>query len=427
MPLSLVLLTGLVIAVAAVAVVKPSTLFSFPVISCLLLLAFIIPQCWVIVLTGSMNDFDPDLSWTYMLSCVVMTLIGFRLGTASRFKPASGSFSDFDMRHLSTGAIVSSAIGLVAFVLMLREAATGNYGSQWTGVIALYSLLTSLITLGTTLSWIIYLRNGSKISLANALVGFAIAGGMVLFAARREVAFAIFTSIMLAMVFVRKYRVPRSLILCAGLAGTIFINEVGQIRNYMDTNKTSLMTAVTKIDLLDVNSFSAEEVSCAVNDIAIAQWNGRYAFFSGYYNTFVQLYFPAFIFGKDAKDNAKIDDDPNSNPIGVRRESFGATRTGFSSTFIGFHQLGSLVFLVIAYMMGVYWKSATSGNVKAQFYYIALLPSGLKIFTESPEHFVGSLPFIFGSMMIIFAVSRVRPSSQSRVPGTDLIRIGAKL
>lgn len=412
MSLELTLLTGLVALLALATIIRPAMLFEYPFACAVLMWFFIVPQAWRIEADGQFLDYQPTLTWGYMILCVVMTLVGFYLGKARSAKGSTGSFAqlnaEYDMDKLLNGAIVFAVVGGVAVILMTRLAATMERGELWSGPIAFYAMLSLLLVYGSALAWVLYLYTGNKRALTIAIVGLLAQVPAILFAARRELTFTVFAVFLLGLLFVKNKSVSRLVLLPMILVGGVFINQASAIRAQIYYNDSSLITALSSKEVLqndDKESYT--ETASGVSDIAIASWTNEYAFFTPYLNTFVHLYVPAFIVGKDVKESLKIVDEDADQSV-TRLTWGGSTRTGFADSFQSLHYLGCLIFAAIAYFMGMLWSKARRGHIKSQIYYMVLIPSGLKVFTESTCIFVGILPLIFVSLGSVFLYAKRR-------------------
>ena len=431
MSVELTILTGLIGLLALLAMLRPAMLFEYPVAGAMLMWFFLVPQAWRVESSGDMTDFEPSLTWGYMILCVVMTVIGFKAGGIRA--PVSGrndlaSLTEkYDLDKLFVGAAALAAVGGVAQILLSREVATMQAGDVWSGPIAFYVMISALLIYGASLGWLLYLYTGSKKALALALIGLAVTTPTILFYARRELAFTVVSIIFLGIWFVKKKPISRLILLPLVLVGATLVNQAGEIRGYIANNDSTLIGALSADELDDSsrNKNKYDEMASGVSDIAIASWSDDYSFMAPYYNTLVQLYVPAFIVGHDVKDGLKdvqTDDDTSTY---TKYFATGATRTGFADSFQAFHYLGCLVFLAISYLMGILWKRANSGDIVSQFYYMILLAAGLKVFTESTSIFVGVLPLIFGSTYLIFRYARRSEKVALRAVGTHSARTRA--
>ena len=415
MSVELTILTGLIGVLALFAIVRPSMLFGYPIAAAMLMWFFLIPQAWRIESVGELNDFEPTLTWGYMILCVLMTVIGFVAGgarTPAVNRNTLEALSEkYDLNKLFIGSVALVAIGGFAMIMISREAATMAANEAWTGAIAFYAMISILLIYGACLSWLLYLYTSSLKCLAIAIFGLALTVPTILFGARRELSFTVASIILLGFFFVKGRSVSRLILVPLVLFGGILVNQAGEIRGYISQKDSNLIQAVAASDQqsADTNLKRYDEMASGVSDIAIASWSNDYKLLSPYYNTIVQLYVPAFIFGRDFK-NAMRADDADSERYS-RYFANGATRTGFSDSFQSFHYFGCLIFFAISYCMGILWKNARSGDIVSQFYYMLLLAVGLKVFTESTSIFIGILPLIIGSTFVVFRYA------QRKVPG----------
>ncbi|WP_404371394.1 hypothetical protein AB5I39_03875 [Sphingomonas sp. MMS24-J45] len=420
MSVELTILTGLIALLALLAVLRPATLFAYPVAGSLLMWVFLLPQAWRIESSGDLNDFEPTLTWSYMILCMIMTAVGFwaggiRAAIAGRNDLASLR-ERYDFDKLLKGAMALAVIGGIAQILLEREVATMQAGDLFTGAVAFYVMMTALLIYGASLGWLLYLYTGDKRALVLALIGLVVTVPTILLAARRELSFTVVSIIFLGLWFVKKKAISRVLLIPLVFVGAILVNQAGAIRGYIAKENSTLIGALSADDLEDKsrNKNNYDEMASGVSDIAITSWSDRYSFLTPYYNTIIQLYVPAFIIGHDLKDSLKADEDESAGAYSKYFAS-GATRTGFADSFQAFHYFGCIIFFGISYFMGVLWKRANSGDVLSQLYYIILLAAGLKVFTESTSIFFGVLPLMFGSTYAVFRYAR-RPR-----------KVGAKL
>ena len=421
MSVELTIMTGLVGIVALLGIMRPAMLFEYPTAIAMLMWFFIIPQAQTIEANGEFNDYEPTTTWTYVILCVVMIIVGFYIGAARRNGSTTRSLTDFRAKYnvdkLIIGATILVGVGIFALVLVSRELAVKENNDAWTGPLAFYAMLSMLIIYGASLGWLLYLYTGSKKALSLALIGLGANLPVVLFSAKREVAFTVAAVFFLGVFFVRKKSISRVILLPLVLVGGVLVNQAGTIRGYISANNSSLIGAITSNDIINEKvdqSRNFNETASAVSDIAIAKWTGEYAFFGPYINTLIQLYVPAFIVGHDVKDSLKVEITDPQDDIISHYYAPGATRTGFSDSFQSLHFFGCLIFFAISYAMGFLWKRAVVGDILSQLYYMILLSVGLKSVTESTSIFVGGLPLIFGSTWLVFRYAII-PSQKTSV------------
>jgi hypothetical protein len=244
---------------------------------------------------------------------------------------------------------------------------------------------------------------------------------IVLTAVKREAAFQLVLVIVGGIFFAKRKVPPRLAIILGCVSGIILLHQVAGIRSYVKINDSSLIGAISAGEATKefsiLNLRTATEVTSAVTDIAVASSNGDFKPFSSMWNGLAHQYFPAFIFGREAKDSLKIARFDDS-PLSGRYFSRGSTRTGFSDSFSDFWYFGAILFGVIAFAYGRIYRRAVAGDVRFQVVYMVLLADGLMVITESVSRFVSSLPFVIFCLWLPFYYARIKtkvgqPSEQS--------------
>lgn len=411
---ALILLVIICFGMAMIAFVSPERLLQYPVAVGLLMLAFILPQAYAIERLHMADAFSPQYSWVYFTICMLMTYAGFALG---RRKAAGPSPRDghrkpvarFNSNRLAIACIGMSLLGGYSYYQMSQLADTGDYGSQWTGVITFYYLLSGLLVMSLALSWLTFLHTRNRLLLAVAIVSLIIFLPTLTVSIKRSWIFEVAVVIIGGLVFVRGYRPDRLSIAAVLVAGTLLIHQVGALRSYVQEHDTTIVAAIRAGALTEnvaiLSMQKAPEVQGGVTSIAISRALGIYEPFVFTWNRVMQQYFPAFIFGKEAKSAVKIHSVLEDE---IRSSYFweGSTSTGFADSFMGFWWLGSFIFFAIAYVFGRYWSRAISGDLQAQFLYLVILNDGLVAITESISRFISSLPFIFVIAFIVFRFAR---------------------
>ena len=424
------ILTAIVGALAIWGILRPAALFEYPTASAAVTCAYLIAQVWRIESSGDFDDYPLASVWNYMILCFIMTFVGFRVGALRKHKTPQNNLERFrgayDIDKLLIGALALAAVGGFAVIMINRQLATMAVGEAWTGAIAFYALLSSLLWFATGLSWLIYLYTGRKLALALALFGFVMILIPIVFSARREPAFALAATILLGIFFVKHRTVSRLVLIPLLLVGFVLINRAGQIRSYIQTNNTPLVGALSdsKITQGPEQATAIGEVASAVSDITIAIYSDEYAFMVPYYNQLVNSYVPAFILGRDFKNSVLVDVSTDSTVESMRLSFGGTTRTGFSDSFTALHWFGCFVFFAIAYFMGSLWEKAKGGDIRAQIYYILFLPAGLKVMTESTTVFISVMPILFGSLGLVLLYARRKKVGAASAPTQRSERTG---
>jgi len=423
MSLWLIILSTVIIALGVVPFIWPRAIFEYPFVVGMLLSVWLLPQAWAVEREGLAAPFDPTETWIYMTLCMIFLCAGYLVGrkvgkqrAAKRQATLALMYNDRRMTQASTVLIV---VGAMAYVMMQRTLAVTVYDTGWTGIIIVYAMLSLCLVFGAALSFLIFLRTKSKPALILFAIATAIYLPILLVSVKREYIFDFAVIILGGLFLVKKYVPPRTLLLICCLAGGFIVNKAGDLRAYVHENDSSLIGAMTSTDVLTGEYASKSgklgaEVTGAVTDIAIASELGEYHPFVGIYNGMVSRYFPAFLFGRDAKTALTIQTEV-ANPLSNRAQANGATRTGFSDTFTDFWYFGVLAFVSLGVFFGWLYSFAISGGLRDQYLFVSLLGGGLHAFTHGYQEFVCSLPFMLLIIWLPFRYARISKAEKARM------------
>jgi len=422
MSFSLITLSAVIITLGIVPFIWPRAIFEYPFVVGMLLSVWLLPQAWTVEREGLAGAFDPTIAWNYMTLCMIFTCAGYVAGRAIGKQRAAKRQATLAMmyneRRMTQASIVLIVIGAISYVLMLRTLAVNVYEAGWTGIIIVYVMLSLCLVFGAALSFLIFLRTKSRVALILFLIATAIYLPILLVSVKREYIFDFAVIIMGGLFLVKRLVPPRALLLACCLIGGFIVNKAGDLRGYVHDNDATLIGALTSTEVLSGQysargSKAAPEVSGAVTDIAIASELGDYHPFVGIYNGMVSRYFPAFLFGRDAKNALTVKTD-EANPLSNRAQSNGATRTGFSDTFTDFWYFGVLAFVSLGVFFGWLYSFAISGGLRDQYLFVSLLGGGLHAFTHGYQEFVCSLPFMLLIIWLPFRYARITKAERAR-------------
>jgi len=412
-----------IITLGVVPFIWPRAIFEYPFVVGMLLSVWLLPQAWAVEREGLAGAFDPTETWSYMTLCMIFLcagyLVGRMVGKRRAVKRQATLALMYNDRRMTQACVVLIIIGAISFVVMQRMAATQVYEGGWTGIIIVYAMLSLCLVFGAALSFLIFLRTKSRAALILFLIATAIYLPILLVSVKREYIFDFAVIILGGLFLVKKYVPPRALLLACCLIGGFIVNKAGDLRGYVHAMHSSLIGALTSTDVLTGQYTSRSgkigaEVTGAVTDIAIASELGDYHPFVGIYNGMVSRYFPAFLFGRDAKNALTIKTE-EANPLSNRAQSNGATRTGFSDTFTDFWYFGVLAFVSLGVFFGWLYSFAISGGLRDQYLFVSLLGGGLHAFTHGYQEFVCGLPFMLLIIWLPFRYARVSKAERARL------------
>lgn len=425
MSVSLIILSGLIFALGIVPFIRPRSVFEYPYVVGMFLAVWFLPQAWAVERLGLAGGFDPTLTWNYVILCLIFLVGGYIAGRSMGVQTLKSKTAEiaamYNEKRMAHACIVLIAVGAVAYVMMSRMAETTTYEGGWTGIIIVYATLAQCLVFGAALTFLIYLRTKNRFSLILFGIATAVFAPVLFIAIKREFIFEFLIIIFGSLFLVRKIVPPRILLVAGCLIGAFIVNNAGEIRGYVKNNDSSLVGALTSSELIaqstgenSKNTEKAPEVNGAVTDIAIATELGEYYPFAAISNGMVGRYFPAFIFGRDSK-NSLMMTTADDNPMRNRYFANGATRTGFSDTFLAFWYFGVFCFIILGFFYGWTLNLALAGGLRGQYLYVSMLSTGLHAITHSFAEFAAALPFLFLVVWLPFRYARITPEENRRL------------
>jgi len=424
MSTSLIILSGLILLLGVVPFIRPSSVFEYPYVVGMFLAVWFLPQAWAVEEFDLASGFDPTLTWNYVILCIIFLICGYLAGrgmsaqsTTSKQTEIAAMYSE---KRMGQACVVLIAVGTITYFLMARMADAATSEGGWSGVIVVYATLSQCLVFGAALTFLIYLRTKDRFALILFCIASAVFAPVLFVAVKREFIFEFAIIIFGSLYLVRKVVPPRIVLVAGCLIGAFIVNNAGDIRGWVKTNDSSLVGALTSKDLIDQAndknrpSEKAPEVNGAVTDIAITTEIGQYYPFAAISNATVGRYFPAFIFGRNAK-NALMMTTADDNPMSNRYYANGATRTGFSDTFVAFWYFGVFCFFILGFFYGWTLNLALAGGLRGQYLYVSMLGTGLHAITHSFAEFAAAMPFLLLVVWIPFRYARITPEESQRL------------
>ena len=425
MSMSLMLLSGLIFALGVVPFIWPDKVFEYPYVVGMFLAVWFLPQAWAIEQDGLAGTFDPTITWNYVTMCLIFLVGGYATGRGLNIQRITAKQAEiasmYSEKRMAQASMVLIAVGAVAYIMMSRMAESTKYEAGWTGIIIVYATLAQCMVFGAALTFLIYLRTKDRFALILFCIATSVFAPVLLISVKREFIFEFAIIIMGSLFLVRKITPPRIVLLIGCVVGAFIVNNAGEIRGFVSTNDSSLVGALTSSELItsteDSNRIKAPEVSGAVTDIAIATEIGQYYPFVTITNAMISRYFPSFIFGREAK-NALFLQAASEDPLRNRYFTNGATRTGFSDTFLDFWYFGVFAFFVLGMFYGWTLNLALAGGLRGQYLYISMLGTGLHAITHSFAEFAAALPFLLLVVWLPFRYARITAEETHRLMHT---------
>jgi len=294
--------------------------------------------------------------------------------------------------------------------------------TRWTGTAVAFLFFAKLSVFGLAISAIYFFRTRSwKWALLMA-APLAVYAYRAIFLARRGDTIEIAMILLLALWFTSRKAVPRGIFVVAVLAASIMLPSTGAYRSVMspfaagDRNLEAAVNADTiKRNFEVLLTQGGQEVR---NAAMYTWWIGKYDtpnFGLSYYNELVRLYFPAQVFGAEAKQRLLIDLGHPGQRLMNYRATNGSTVTGLVDSYASFRIFGVLVFGLIAWNLRHFFVWAERGSVTHQVLYMTLLNDGLQAMTHSTSWYLGTLVYTAIFLLPVLALVRERRPQQLAV------------
>lgn len=431
--ISFYLLCAILIWMALRGMLHGGRALAFPTIAALLGLAWVVPQ-GIELENRPYNIYESGGFWLYVAACFGLLSLGFNLGKRAqvrriRLTPRS-TLPVFNTQRLLGAAAGLTMLGIVA-VLLMREVDTSKMGSQWTGVITMYALMSKASGLGLCLSVLVYVRTKSRVALLIAAVAAGPIVASAIYGVRREQIFDLFVLTFGAW-YMTKGRSPSPVVMISALFfGTFVLNSATNLRTYVESERSTIISALltpdtyAKFDFGNLGQGNASEVGLSQYDYWYMNRNSEWELGSEYWNSLIHQYVPAFLFGRQFKDNLQVEtlsDRLESEEV-KGRFSVGSTRTGFSDTYRSFGVFGAIVFGIIGSIFGYLFAKAIYGSLSSQYLYLVLLAEGLKSITHSTSEFFASLPFVLLISWTALRFSRSGAGQRRETPALASVRL----
>lgn len=417
--LTLAALTLLAILLSVPALLDTKNILRLDVAGGLMTVSWLLPQAFALRDDPFSWYFDLSFTYAYIFACIALLALGSAIGRrlaerdiSARALDQDGFSSElYDPNRLATAALVMTAIGGGAFVLMTRESQNFGVQEQWTGVITLYYLLSQFLIFGGALGILVYMQYKNKRGLIAYFAMIAVAAPVFILLVRRAVLFQIAAITLGAIVLNKGVKIPRTLMAFGLVISILILNGAGAIRHHVFNEGGTIISAFTEGVIFKENFQSggvvAAELKSAVSDIEIARATNQFKPFVMVWNTAVSQYVPKFLVGEEIKASLLLDDGNNS----IHQSYFaaGATRTGFAESFTGYWYFGPFIFMAIGILFGRLWILTNKKDIKAQHTYLVFLLYSLLTITESISRVVVTAPIILVSIWLSFKYAARRP------------------
>lgn len=372
---------------------------------------------------------DPRLDLSVVLAMALLCLggivVGWRLGTARKFNRPPVS--------VRIERLIWAVVGLTAFATAMRilielQPAGARALAQWTGPLTILSFFSQVGVVSLAFSLLLFLNRKSPATIA--VLGWNLAlYAPLLIAFRRAGTGELILAALLALYFVRRISIPRTLIMAGLVVGFLFVHSVGHLRalsgGQLDASgqitwKIPTFEEIAEIDFLSAvpneENIYGNQVRNASYYMSAIERSGDLTLGAEFWNELVQQYVPGQILGFEFKRSLMIGE--SLSEVAVRELGFekrtGTTITGFAQAYRDFWFFGALVFLGTSYWMGRAYSLAIKGDLFSKVFYMSAIMLSLHAITHGSYSLFVKSPLLLVAALL--AISMARSSPRSRYP-----------
>lgn len=321
---------------------------------------------------GLSNDqFLPEGAFAKTIIFLILCLLMCLFGWTRKVQPLAFLQGDFDERRLLVVAALLSLLGAYFYFSLSRLPGEVTIAVQMTGVPVIYVFFSRLLVYGLTISTLCLVRRFSLASLLIVTFDMIFYLDRLVIGGKRADSAELIIIFALAIWFYRRRAIPRLLVLCGIIAGTLIMNSVGDYRTITKENSGPVLQDISQIDVMGNAQALLEgggaELRNAILRVSYTDSTKEFDLGMTHWNFVVFSFVPAQLLGTDFKDRLMVQLPSlakDYNPI------LGTTETGLADAFQSFWYFGALKFFLLAYIMRRLLVTAQAGEFAAQFVYI---------------------------------------------------------
>jgi len=376
-------------------------IYEFPFWMALMAVGWFLPQAvggFVNVYSYPQGTYASALFFATL--CSIALWVGYEKAAKKSIKTASWLGMHFQSQKLY---LVSAGLILFGFYfhfklssLTSEQITTTEFG-QWTGLPVQYLFLSGAFKIGVLALLLLYWGQRRLINtrfLIFLIPSFLLMLMPILLAGRRADMMELVAFFLIPLWFVRRWVVPRTLLITSLMAGIILINGIGLYRGTMNTMTD--LPLIERIQMALNQDYRAENLEIFVNtgpefDKYVLRMDavnelGSFDFGLSHWNMLVFNYVPAQIVGRELKSSLLV---PIITPYdaGLLVHQYqgmsGATDTGYLDSFASFSWLGFIKFYLIGTIMGLIYRYAMQGYFLPRLLYPYLLTVGMHAITHT--------------------------------------------
>jgi len=410
-----------ILGIIAAGFQKRGGIYEYPFVAAWVFGGFVLLQ-----LVGLCNDPDlPKGGLERTAGMSILCLAACALGFQCKWPPTRSAQWEFDYNRMLIATWMFTAVGGGVFFFISRLPEEQTTSSQWSGAPVASNFFAVMLYLGFAMALLMYLKTKSKAALAAVIFASLFYLDRIVIAGKRSVTVELFYTIVLAIWFVRRFQMPRTVMAVLLLIGVVGLYSGGQYRQLLNDGRVyssvlqrgtmPTLDTLKEITLLKniahVASEGGPEMRNTVHYIRDVADSWQFDFGAYHWNALVFNFVPAQLAGADFKESLKLNVGTPFESLDGYEASVGSTFTGITDAFGSFWYFGCLKFFFIALVMRWLYARGQAGDFPSQLFYLILFVSSLHAITHQTQLFFSKILHagIFLLPALWFVRAKVRP------------------
>lgn len=358
----------------------------FPVLFSLTVLGWFLPQFLAEIAYGNYPSEAILKSALMAFLCFAGAITGY-----SFYNPKFNSSKLIcgDIGKLRSSLVFMTILFLIP-LLMLGQYSMEELQGGWSGPIVILLFFYSALKYTAFFSFLLWFGGDkSKKVLFAFIAGCAFYLLAIIGFGRRADSLEAFFAVTGGLFFIKKIRVPKTVIFIGALVFSIFMANTGQYRSIMTSEGKNKVGQILDIDWFGNFQKTYEKAGNEVGNYIMGVYSidekGDFDFGLYHWNSFISHFVPRQLVGEIVKNNlmANITDPDEAMGEYGHEAMIGQTFTGMLDAFHSFWYFGFINFVLIGIFFKYLYLRAKEGLLKHQVFYLFLLTSGLHTITHT--------------------------------------------
>ncbi|MDJ0688939.1 MAG: hypothetical protein QNJ41_10545 [Xenococcaceae cyanobacterium MO_188.B32] len=387
-------------------------IYQYPFFMGATFISFIVPQAFSLTNNpGVVSDRALERVFLMACLCAAMCWIGYQFSPDPKLLKKLNI--EIDDRKLFKAGVALMIFGHFFNFLLSRTNIETAANGNWTGRATIYVFFAKVLYI----AFAIFLRQTLKdfklkYIFCTLITAYPLLSS-ILISGRRQSTIAFVVIIGVLFWFVKRFTVPRFIILAFSLLGIYFIRLLGSMRGnlwgHIATNKWEQIMSTSQDSMEVLLQGKILELRNAALLMDASVMTGRHGYGTGYWDNIVFQYFPGQIFGHGLKKALQFNWGTNHYLKYLYHYTIhpGTTFTGIGDSFVEFDYFGCLVFALIAFLFKTLWFSSNYyKSTLGTLLYAALITPAMVAITHGTGRFIQEGIFQVGVLGLVTLFAR---------------------